>query len=505
MRKYLIIMFLFSTATFSAEEHDSSVDLSERAERYILVGPPELIGFSDSFIELQAGKIGVSILAKSKKFILMFSAEENPSKRITFRRLKMIIEKKGKIFNLTIKMVTSSQNTPLRITQAFDIQERFLLLQIRKSMYELVYGQDYLEENEKAIKGESEKDKEELKSSKTDKLLELNGSDSVANVIAAIINEVEKNKSLAMAMEQEYKNLAKAEAKKAVELNKQKSKIQKALGSEGNRSKRIAEKRMPEADGKGGHESETLKTDTKKKDSEQSFDEQYKGSISKALDNRKFDKSSRPRGTRIIAEAVSLNRTSTTSYLLDNVQNNFYFYGAKGTVRLEVSPDLGDDFVVSLMYLKRLAKEEYRIPDIKNLHFLYLATTEYLPFDLNFGLHIENQYFVNILSDEATGLEVVENNIGWFQIGIERVFRMWNFIFIPQISIAKNIFAASTIGDNIKLDASKMEMALDLGWKENFRMGLRMMQDTVTATNLKNFKTEQTSIFLTFSYVFNRG
>ena len=145
------------------------------------------------------------------------------------------------------------------------------------------------------------------------------------------------------------------------------------------------------------------------------------------------------------------------------------------------------------------------IPDIKNLHFLYLATTDYLPFDVNFGLHLENQYFVNILVDDGRGQETVENTFGWFQVGIERVFGIWHFLIIPQISVAKNVFSSTTIGNEVKLDAMKTEAGIEIGWKENYRMGIKYARDTVTATNLNNFKTDQKSIFFSLSYVFNKG
>ena len=323
----------------------------------------------------------------------------------------------------------------------------------------------------------------------------------VAAAIAQIISDIKLSKIRLKKQKALIDKENAAQVEKANELKKIKGNIRTAIKSERNKIQR--DKTDREFRGKQKKKkAPAISSDNSRGVDEKAGAESKGGNFgSTAYSDNPFEKLKRPRGTRLFAEFATLNRNSSTNYILNNVQNNFLLWGFKGTARVEVFPGLGDDFVVSLFYLTSAGDVELNIPDIKNFQLMYLSTAGYLPFDLNFGFHYENQYFINLLADDGSGLQVVENQFVWLQFGIERVFKFWKLLVIPQLAFSKNVTSQSNLAQDVRLDGTKLEFGGELGYK-NYRVGFKYMLDSVTATNLGNFKTDQTSSFLTISYVF---
>lgn len=474
-------------------------ELKETKENYLIVGTPEMVGFDDNFIQLQAGKISVNVLAKSRKFLLMFTAQGVAGNDVKFKRLVMTITKKSNVYDLKIAInKVGDKESELKSVSAKDIEKRFLLLQIRKSMYELIFGKDYLKKMQKTLEKENEKDKKEL----TGLIKKGLGPQKVANSLAQIISDIKLSK---LKLKNQKKIYEKEKNKKELaekNLDNFKSNIHSAIQAE-KRKEEIKDGTDREFRGKEKPKKQEMASSDKKDPAQQKDPLESSGGSfgNNAYSDNIFNKDKRPRGTRLLFEAMTLNRSSTTNYILKNVQNDFFLYGLRGSARVEVFPGLGDDFVFSFMYLKKSGNDGITIPDIKNFHLLYLSTMGFLPFDLNIGFHLENQYFINILEDDGLGPRVFENQYAWLQVGIERTFKIWKIMIIPQFSFSKNVYSDSSAGDEIKLDATKIEFGGELGYK-NYRVGAKVMQDEVTSVNLVGFKTQQTSTFFTMSYVF---
>ena len=474
-------------------------EIKETKENYLIVGTPILKGFEDSFIQLQAGKISVNVLAKSRQYLLMFTAQGVIGADIKFKRLEMIITKKGNTFDLKISInKVGTKISELKSVSANEIEKRFLLLQIRKSMYELIFGKDYLNKMKNKLEKENEKDKNEMSGLLKKGL----GPKKVSNALAQIISDIQMSK---LKLKNREKILKKELQKKTLaekKLSNFKSNIQTAMRNE-RRKNEVDDKTDREFRGKQKDKKFISgNSETKQKTNQKDPIEGGAGQFGEnAYQNNLFKKGKRPRGTRMFVEGMALNRVSNTRAILKNVKNDFFFTGLKGTGRVEVFPGLGDDFVFSFMYLKKQGQGKHTIPDIKNFHLLYLSTAGFLPFDVNMGIHLENQYFINILFDDGKGSQLYENQIAWFQLGAERVFNIWKFMIIPQVSVSKNIYSTSSVDEGVKLEATKLEFGGELGYKK-FRLGLKYMQDTVVSTNVKSFTTTQTSTFLTLSYVF---
>lgn len=498
MRLFLALYLFVTLAPICLAESKVKGGIKETKENYLIVGTPKLEGFNDSFIQLQAGKIAVNVLAKSRKYLLMFSAQQVLGKDIQFKRLEMDIIKKGQVFDLKISIVREGdKKSVVKTVSEKAIEKRFLLLQVRKSMYELIFGKGHVEKMKEQLKKENEKDEKELsgmikKGVKPKK---------VATSLAQIISDIKLSKTILKNRKAEYNEELNKKTVAENQLRNFKSNIRTSLQVEREKIERDntdREFRGKEKDKK----SEFAGTKKDIKTNENGNLESKSGKFSSSpLKQNPFNKAKRPRGTRLFAEGIGLTRHSSTDFILTGVENDFFLYGFKGTGRVEIFPGYGDDFVFSFMYLKKQGKGELSIPDIKNLHFLYLTTPDFLPVDINMGLHFENQYFVNILKDDASGKTVFENSFVWIQLGIERVFYIWKLLLIPQAAFAKNVTSESTVGDGLKLDATKLEYGLEIGYK-NYRAGMKFMQDTVTASNLDGFKTVQTSTFFTVSYVF---
>ena len=160
----LSLLLLLNTNSLQAKSKTKG-EIKETKDNYLIVGTPSLTGFKDSFIQLQAGKIAVNVLAKSKKYLLMFTAQNTVGKDIQFKRLEMNIAQRGKVYDLKIAINKVGKKTvEIKSVSERSIEKRFLLLQIRKSMYELLFGEEYLKKMKNKVKRENQRDKKELRS-----------------------------------------------------------------------------------------------------------------------------------------------------------------------------------------------------------------------------------------------------------------------------------------------------------------------------------------------------
>ena len=73
--KLLTLILLLFLINFSFANDKTKGEIKETKENYLIVETPVLKGFNDDFIKLQAGKIAVNVLVKSKKYLLMFTAQ----------------------------------------------------------------------------------------------------------------------------------------------------------------------------------------------------------------------------------------------------------------------------------------------------------------------------------------------------------------------------------------------------------------------------------------------
>lgn len=492
----------------------------------ILIEYPKVELVEKQFYVDQINKLTIQMIAKRKGYQLFFTNNPLTTKNELLNRLVVIVTKAGEdSYHIDIKQNSGKTGKPLRMAWAMNVPKRFLLLQARLSLLESLYGKmvakeervllkkndvafkEFLEKREKseALEKSSEETDEEKESaknpvkkkSKNKKPGQRTGNydegDDITSPESSLDSTLNFDEALAI-------------QEGAIELNSKRFKGSSVSITD----KEIEEIEMLQKNVRSSLKSKAEDLNQKDEKSEKTEKDNSDPSAEApafVLENKAkteenpYDKATRPRETRTLLDLVYLNRSLTTSYLIDTT-NNFNFIGGRITHRKNLSETSGDDLIFSFMNLKSLGLNEvkYLVPDVRNAHFQYLSAFKYLPFDVLFGLHYENQFFIT-LPELNEGLKVAENHLIWAQAGIERVFEIKGALWIIQGLFAKNIFSKSNFmtGTDVKLDATRFSVGSEVIYKK-WRVGVQFSKENLTSDTLSDLNIQQSSYFLNLAY-----
>lgn len=246
------------------------------------------------------------------------------------------------------------------------------------------------------------------------------------------------------------------------------------------------------------------KEDLKKKSEKKSKEEKARKAAQALFEKNQLKenvlgKGKRARANRFLIDYFVMNKNSNSEFLI-STSNNFNFMGVRGTYRKNLDSFYGDDFVFSALVLKSVGSknDEFDVPTLFNLYGQHLYSPWWLPFDILYGLHYENQIFLN-LEESNKGIKEGQNHLLWAQFGIERVQQIGRFDIILSYSLFSSLVATSSFNLVDKnISGFKSQAELQVVWDKRFRLGFGFSTDVLS--NSKAFKLDQNSSILTFTY-----
>ena len=431
----------------------------------LLIQEARVEGEKKSFYQTQLRKISLDTIRRFKKYEIFLSTRpQDPDKPINY--LDVQISYKGEFgYLIEVKQISGKSSRVLKESWAGFVPERFVLLQSRINLVEVLYGKGMARKLQSLLMKENP---------------EFAQAQQANEPIITSLNNKEipqylKNAPLDNSMNEKA-------SKDLTDLRKD---IVKNLG------KVTEESRKKDAS----------LNEQKKENATAELTLLTEGEMKK--NDNPFGKGMRPRESSLAVDLVYLNRHLQSQYLL-NITNNLNYVGPRMTYRKNLSDTKGDDFVLSVMNLKALKvnKVDFNVPDLRNVHAQFLKTVDFLPFDLLIGAHYDNQIFIN-LAEYNDGLKMSENHLVWAQFGVERTFNWKLFSLSLQALYAQNFFSKSSFmsDKDIKLDASRYSLGAELLLRK-IRLGVFMSKEEVTSRSLNNFSISQDSFFMNFAYVF---
>lgn len=429
----------------------------------LLVKEAVVEGKNKQFYQLQLRKIVLETIRKNGKYeIFLSTTPKNKNGPIYFIESLVSLKDDGQ-YLIEIKLISGKSQLVIREAWAALVPERFVLLQGRLCLVEVLYGP-----------GMARKLKQSL--------MEANPE----------FSEYLANEDLASSLDNKelpsfLKNTqgSQSQAKMVKSLTQLKTSIQKDL----------------EAQSKEAIDDPSSDEEPQDSESDQN-PSAFVGEVVKKNETTST-KGSRPRVSHFLADIVYLNRSLETNYLIRTV-NNLNYIGPRFTYRKSLSDYNADEFIFSAMNLRpwKFNETEFDVPDLRNIYAQYLNSSQVLPFDVILGIHYDNQIFINI-SEFNGGLKISENHLVWTQIGVERTFNLSLFSISFQALYAQNIYSQSNFikKKDIKLDATRYSLGSEILYKK-LRFGLYVSREEINSRSLKNFGITQDSFFSNFAYAF---
>lgn len=470
---------------------------------YLKITKPKISGIENSkFYSEQTLKLAQKAMWLHGKYSPLISDKKTT---LNIAILDLEISKIGNLASINFSIYTNEGNI-ISKAWATGIEERFILLQVRLTLYELFYGKQQIKEVlNKIQKKELEKNKAENQKENTANNEDLN---EVERDIYTLIKSAGVNVSLTMKPFSTSSSLT-----DSIEFEDATLMLQESLDAQKKKSKRadefkvnlsalrlsinIALKNNQESKEEKKKKEKVIKEEEEKKSLDEEISAKNSAKAPEELFNAKFDKDMRDRNIRHIIDYVYMNKNSETDYLI-NTKNNFNFTGLRYTYRKNVYDNRGDDYVFSLHYLKSIGskEEKYNVPAIINGYLQYLFAPKWLPFDLFGGIHFENQPFIN-LEKYNEGLKSGENQILWYQVGFERVFEVKKKKVILNYSYFKTLFAMNSY-DIKNLSGTKQFIEAKMDFYDNYRIGIGGFKEEICG---KDFEITQNSFLISLAFI----
>lgn len=449
----ILLVLLFSQLTFAEEKLLP-----------LLVREAHTEGKRSSFYQTQLRKITLDTIRRYGKYEIYLSTRPQDQKSPIYYLESLVSLKDEDHYLIETKLISGKTQLVMKESWAALVPERFVLLQSRICLMEVLYGA-----------GMARKLKQVLAQANPE------FAEFLANEEVNIANSLE-NKEIPAYLKEKKSNEEKEKMLKNI--SQLKSSINKSLENQ------IEEVVLNPDD------------DKEEEDKSNADNAAIVGElIQKTGPENK--KGSRPRISHFLADLVYLNRNLESNYLIRTI-NNLNYVGPRFTYRKSLSEYSGDEFIFSAMNLRpfKVNKVDFDVPDLRNVYAQYLNATEVLPFDVILGIHYDNQIFINI-SELNDGLKISENHLVWAQVGVERTFNWSLFSISFQAIYAQNIYSQSNFmkKKDVKLDASRYSLGSEILYKK-LRFGLYVSKEEVTSRSLNNFSITQESFFTNFAYAF---
>lgn len=483
----------------------SSMWILAADQTYLQVSRPIITGIKNSaFISEQTLKLAQQTIWKNGKFHPLISNQVSNSKS---QKLTLNIDRSKGLTKIDFNIITN-EGQIISNAWAAGVEDRFILLQVRLSLYELFYGKQAIKESLNKLQNQV-KNPETL--AEKNEAAEANAKEIDTDLdkeIRTLIKAAGVNIDLSMKPFATSTSLSDSiSLQDAIELINEKSLEQKKKTSKRADEFKINlnELRMSiNIALKSNKQNEKKKENIKlsKEDEDKEINEDPLAILTKKDSPKEkeaeFNKTERIRASRTIFDLAYMNKNSESEYLI-TTKNNYNFFGFRYTYRKNMADNAGDDLVLSLHYLKSIGSkaQEYKVPSLINTYAQYLWAPKWLPVDLFAGIHYENQPFIN-LERLNEGLLAGENKILWWQLGLERIFEIKKRRLYVNLSHFKSLYTTSSFDFEKKFTASKTYAEIQYDVWSKLRLGIGGFTEEISSDF---FKLTQNTFLISVAWV----
>lgn len=467
--KVLLLLFLSFTSLGALAQ--GQVPVEETDKKFIIIDGPKITDGKAS-VEGQLRKTIMSIFLKDKQYTILLNKEINlrKSKLQAFRVKisgKRVVNKGSKAYySLGMSLFNEKQGKEVRELFETEVAERHLFYRVRLMIYELMYGDAYLEMLDKDAREKEKKRRDKKKRNKPKKPK------------AAKLNKGEKTPAEIKA-EEEAK--AKALAKKKRMLKKKKALLAKKKKKKKKKGKvAISNFSSPDLD---------LRKDPAKP-------EATKGPFKAYYD---FSYGLGYARETLNSKAKVQIATTTTSF---EVENNLSLLQLmiRGNARLAPKEKMGLGLAARLS--KIMGETDYEVAAPMSIDTFLFKGFEAFPINFKFGFKYETNSFAN-LGFSSQGVQPWSNKIIWYNWGVDLTLPLKSYWLTVGAEMGK-IFSGSTNhqtkNTQTPLEGSRMDMFVRSKISTSFSLEIKKSTISVSSLGSKNLENDQDQTVLTLIY-----
>lgn len=459
-----VLLLLISPLLFPQEEQ-----LTDIEKQYILLDGPR-IDKADKKLLTELRKTVMSILLKDPTYTILLNKDVNlrKSKLQAFRidivgNFKKDKSRDKNQYDLQMTLFNEKNGKTVREIYEIRIAERHLFYRIRIMVYELLYGEDYLQKLDKKAR-----EKEKKRKSKREKLPKPDFKSSLKK--GGDPKEIEKSE------EGEPKDkLAKEKKKKEEELAKKKTKKSKKKTKVS-----ISNFSSPDLD---------LRKESRRSGPEKGPFKAY------------YDFSYGMGYTRETLNSKAKVKISTTTTEFE-VENNLSLLQlmVRGNARLAPKDTMG--LALQARLSRILGKTDFDVSAPMSLDFFIFKGFEALPIQFSFGFKYEAHSFAN-LGFASTGVQPWMNKIMWYTVGASLKIPVRNYWMSIGAEMGK-VFSGSTNhqtkNTETPLGGSRLDIYLRSKLSGNLSLEFRKSTISVSSLGSANLDNSQDQTILSLIY-----
>lgn len=455
----VLLSLIISNSAFAAPE--AAVDQKKIPLRKQLIISPPKLSMGNELIKSQVVKTTLSILIKSGMYDLTIGSSNTltDSNTALFQLdLEILGEKEH---YLIIRLVDVRQQSVVKIVRANKIPKRLLLLQLRMSIYELLYGREFVQRYLQLIKDEyflgQNFDAPEIQQNRM-KTPDIDaGKGSIQDVN---LNKKKRSDKIAPQKKTKEKKLKKRDKKdknQEREINKKGDGLTTGKGEKKDESTPLD--RSVEAKSKSLSSKDKDKINQKDKDKKTAV----KGQELKI--NQKTEQV--PPDTLSLKRGENKTKISTTRTLFDikyrvgisyldstvasqdiiQVTNKYQFQIIQTAFEIKASgaQDSSDYLGIQLAMGPPIGNNEYDTPTYKKFDIFYSRMPKNLELNFLAGGSYSELNFVN-LDEIGSGLKAANSKIFWLLVGAEKDFNLFSRQHLSKITIEKSFLSSTSYG-----------------------------------------------------------
>ncbi len=451
--------------------------IPEEKLKYLIIVPP-VTNLKDRLIIQQVVKTEISILMKTNIYKLVFGGQKQ-IQNANIALYQLDIELTGKKrFYLLLRLLNVKRKKVERIIRKEKIQKRMLLLQLRISLYELLYGKEWLKKNMKRIRTEFKEDKSKLGAidlSKAKKAMEEKNRKKKLKKKKKKRNRLKKLNNIGIYSDNDSKRKKKKKKKKKKKgKKKKKQKKKKKRGKKGNTTDRDAKSGM-DVDQKSISNRQNGEEDKNKgdKDKDSSIkdesDKKKKSATDGPQDNQglSFKRGERAelelktnKGFRYVfwgdLSYMDQGVSSKDTIEVENV-NKYVITGAQADIYPTANTE--DYFEINLSVGTPVKKNSFELPTYQSISVQYVLPPPEINFDLIFGTKYDVFHFIN-LDQIGSGLKVGSTKLFWLRAGVQKKYFLFQRDIWCRFYVAKSFISLTSYGvkDDIALSGTLLEL-----------------------------------------------
>lgn len=468
MKVLLFLILSFSSLCAFAQDGPTEAEI-EVEKKYIIIDGPKIKDGKIS-LENQLRKTIMSIFLKDKQYTILLNKEIDLKRsklqafRINISGVRVQDKKKKSSYELTMSLVDERQGKEVRDLIESEIAERHLFYRTRLMVYELLYGEAYLEMLDKDARAK-EKKRRDKKKKKVNKKPITKRPPPIDKTPAEIKAEAE----------------AKALAKKIKKLKKKKELLAKQKKKRKKKGKvTISKFDSPDLD---------LRKDPAKPESTKGpFKAYYDFSYGLGYARETLN-----------SKAKVQIATTTTSF---EVENNLALLQLMVRANARLAPKQKMGLGLTARISKIMGETDYEVAAPMSVDAFIFKGFDAIPINFKLGFKYETNSFAN-LGFASSGIQPWSNKVVWLNYGVDLTLPLRNYWIAVGADIG-SVFTGSTNHQTkstfTPLEGSRIDMYVRS--KITGSLSLEVKKSTISVSSLgsKNLENDQDQTTLTLIY-----